>query len=267
MRYGCCAAMAVPEAELCGVEAAALLKSLGYDYIELSVSSLMSLSGGQFSSVVRRLGDAELSCEACNFFFPPTIRLTGEAAGRREAMSYVQEAFERLSALQTEIVVFGSAGARNMPDGFPQNRAWGQLAELLRGIGDLAGDYGITVAIEPLNRGESNIINTLEAAFSLAREVDHNGIRLLADYYHWRLEDESPDIITKVSGSIAHAHFAEVEGRRFPRESRDSYRVFFRHLLGAGYDVRMSVEAKTDSLERDAKAALRLFKELETGAK
>jgi sugar phosphate isomerase/epimerase len=227
----------------------------------------MSLSDGQFSAAGRQLDDAGLSCEACNFFFPSTIRLTGEAADHGKAISYVRESFERLSVLKTEIVVFGSSGARNVPDGFSQEKAWRQLAELLGKIGDLADEYGITIAIEPLNRRESNIINTLKAGASLAREVSHERVRLLADYYHWRLEDESPDIITEASGIIVHTHFAETEGRRFPRQNEESYRAFFRSLAAAGYDARMSVEAGTDHLRRDAETTLKLFRELEAEAR
>ena len=51
-------------------------------------------------------------------------------------------------------------------------------------MGVIAQSYGIVVCVEPLNRAESNFINTLQEGAEIVRRVNHPHIRLLADLYH-----------------------------------------------------------------------------------
>ena len=231
------------------------LAELGFDYIELSLRDLMALDDRAFASLRKRLDASSIGCEACHNFFPDALRLTGETADLAAALEYAGRAVARAGALGAKAIVFGSSGAKNVPEGFPMDRAWAQIVELLRGIDPFARKAGLDIVIEPLNRRESNIVNTVEEGRRLTGEVGCGNIRLLADYYHVMLEREPLSHIGDASNYLRHVHFAEVEGRSYPKEPNGDYSGFFEALAKAGYQGRVSVEAFTTNFAADAARA------------
>ena len=268
MRFGCCGCMVVgrrPDHEekiVTGVEVLDQMEGMGFDYIELSLSDIMRLSAKEFSRLSNHLDRSALRCEVCHNFFPSSIRLTGEQATPELALEYAKRAFDRMSVLGAKLVVLGSSGAKNVPAGFSISKAWSQLTDLLRGIDRLAVEHDITVALEPLNKKESNIINTLQEALTLSREVNRKSIKVLSDFYHMTIEDENPEVILEAGNDIRHVHFAEPAGRSFPRNVEKNYRSFFDKLKEIGYTARISIEAYTKDFEGEAPRALKVLQTL-----
>ncbi len=254
-RLGCCGCMADGGSDGTGAHVLDQLSGLGYDYVELSLSHLARLTEPAFASLKRRLAASGTPCEACHNFFPAEIRLTGEAADHGRALDHADRALARAAELGAEVVVFGSSGAKNVPPGFPMARAWDQIVVLLAKLDPVARSHGIVIAIEPLNRKESNIVNSLAEGVRLTREVGGRNVRLLADYYHLMVESEPFSEIAAAGPYLRHVHFAELEGRTYPRVPRDEYARFFGALARAGYRGRVSVEAFTSDFAADAARA------------
>ena len=268
MRFGCCGCMVVgrrPEQEervITGIEVLTEMESIGFDYIELSLSDIMKLDETGFSGLKQRLRDSNLKCEACHNFIPSDIRLTGPDADLTAACEYVRKAFRRAAQLGAKVVVFGSSGDRNIPPGYPYSSARNQIVELLGRIGDQGEQHDLTVAVEALNCRESNIINTLAEALSFSREVNHPRIKLVCDFYHMVVENEDSKIILEAGEQIRHAHISEPEKRGFPVETKQSYREHFQRLKDIGYQERVSIEAYTEDFEADAARSLELLRSL-----
>jgi D-psicose/D-tagatose/L-ribulose 3-epimerase len=263
MRFGICGCL-VSAADPLGADIVEQLGTLGYDYIELSLRDLAALSEPAFTSLASRLQRAGVPCEACNNFFPAEIRLTGPAADLPAALGYAQAAFARAERLGVSIVVFGSSGARNVPAGFPLDAAWTQLRGLLAALGPIADEHGITIVIEHLNRGESNILNSIAEGWRMAKEVAHPRIRVLADAYHVRQEHEDPAILAQAA-PIAHVHIAQQAERLFPSGDDAELAKFFRALRATGYAQRVSIEAYPKDFPADAARGLRVCRELAGG--
>jgi sugar phosphate isomerase/epimerase len=154
------------------------------------------------------------------------------------------------------VIVFGSPYSRNAPEGFGCDRATDQLLDHLRRWGSLATRAGVTLALEPLHRGECNIVNTVDEGADLVRRADHPGIRLLADTYHMLRENESPDAIRRAKGLIVHVHCAEGDGRGPLGAIGEDHRPFFRALKDIGYDGRVSIEATWRDFDSQLPAAV-----------
>jgi D-psicose/D-tagatose/L-ribulose 3-epimerase len=263
MKIGCCTNMLAAQPDGTGIEYIEKLKEIGYDYIELPLAQIAELSGGEFSVLKLRVNTTGLRCEVCNNFFPSQIRLTGSEVNYQIIESYLEAALERACQLGVKIIVFGSSGAKNVPEGFPVDRAWEQLVVLLRYISDKINTCGITIAIEPLNKLESNIINTSEEGLRLAKEVDKENIKLLVDYYHMAAEKEDVKCLLNAGDFVRHIHFASPALRVFPSETDiDDYTPFLNGLKEIGYNDRISVEAYTKDFCKDSKKALALLKTL-----
>lgn len=242
MRFGCCVNMfASPEDPLGRRFLPELVKN-GYDYVEIPLAQTMELREDAFRELLRELRSLGLPCEACNNFFPASLRLTGPdvCGGRTE--EYGKRALERAARLGAQVIVFGSGPAKNIPEGFDPSEGFRQITELLHHADRWAEPYGIRIALEPLNRLESNIIRTLEEADALRNAVNLPRVQLLVDFYHLYKENEPWESVRQRTGHIIHAHMAEGDARRFPKEGGDTL-AFLRQMKDWGYSERVSVEA------------------------
>lgn len=252
MKIGLCA----------GADQIELVKELGYDYIEPPLATIAALPEEEFAALGARLKRAGVRAEAFNIFFPRTIRLTGPAADLSATLTYADAALGRAAALGGQVVVFGSGGARNMPESFPPAQGWAQIVAFLRGLDPIAARHGIVIVIEHLNRGESNIITSVADGLRLSKEVNRPQIKALVDSYHMYLGQEDPAVIVGMGDHLRHVHTSRTLGRAYPTEVSDELRVFFAKLRQAGYDGRVSIEARAEDLRSDAAKALAVVREL-----
>src|SRR6476646_9654559 len=260
MRFGCCVNMLVPLGQGTGAELVERVAAAGFDYLELPLVRMAALADQEFAAVCRRVEAARIRCEACNDFFPPNMRHTGEDVDLQEAATYARHALGRAGRLGAKIVVFGSGPARMVPEGFLKTQAFDQLVRLLEEIAPVAAENSVVVAIEHLNRTECNIVNTLAEACQLAERVDRASVQVLADYYHLAFEQEPLEHVVDAGQRIRHVHCSVPEGRGYPKETDPSFSDFCHTLAEIGYDDRMSVEAYSKDFESDAAAALRLLR-------
>jgi sugar phosphate isomerase/epimerase len=84
------------------------------------------------------------------------------------------------------------------------------LAHGLEVLQKTARDQGVMLIYEPLNRYETNLLNTLKAGIEFLKKNDLNNVRLLADLFHMNIEEDSlPQIILESENYIGHVHFAD----------------------------------------------------------
>jgi sugar phosphate isomerase/epimerase len=245
-----------------GIDVVEECARLGFDYIELSLRDVAALDTEGFSALARRLEKSGLRSEACNNFYPSQQRITGPAVNFTALRDYTAHALRRAKNLGAEFVVFGSSGARNIPDGFPRDEAWQQIVEASRMIAEEALKAGLTAAIEYHNKHEANVLLSMTEAMRLLRDTDMPGMRVLADYYHYAVQGEGPSDLRQASGCIVHAHFAELKDRAFPLEPKEEYRAFIQALADGGYTGRLSIEAFTKNFPPDAEKALEVLRTL-----
>lgn len=262
MKYGCCVDALARTADGVPVPNIEQLAELGYDYAELFLASLAALPEAEFQAVVDRLGRAGIPCEACCIFYPRTVRLTGPDVDWVKVEEYDRLAISRAARLGAKVIVFGSSGAKNVPEGFPYDQAWQQIVQAMHIAAPIAAEHGITIVIEPLNKKEANIVLNGAEGLKLAQDIDRPSVQLLIDFYHMALENESPDILLKAGSAIQHTHISTVPARTYPVTVDPGYLPFFANLKAIGYQGRVSVEARTDSFYEDAKAALVVLKQL-----
>jgi D-psicose/D-tagatose/L-ribulose 3-epimerase len=262
MRIGYCTNLIATQIDGTGNEWIEKGQESGFDYIELPLAQMVDLNDREFSSLKERVDLSGLKCEACNNFFPGSIRLTGNAVDYGKIEEYLDKALGRAVQLGVKVIVFGSPKSKNVPEGYPMDKAWSQLVELLKSIDLLVRTRGITVVIEPLNKGESNIINTAAEGLQLVKAVERENIKLLIDYYHLVMEKENPEIILDAGSYVKHIHFANPAGRVYLVEAEDGYVRFMNLLKRIGYEGRMSVEAYTKDFCHDAKRSVEILRQL-----
>jgi len=251
MRFGVC----IPIGQ---VEQAA---KAGFDYIEPTVVSLQPESPeSEIMPLLRILEHAPLRAEAFNVFLPREVRVTGPDVDEARQRRYVREAMARVARCGGEVIVFGSAGARNLPEGFPREQGRQQIVEFLLRAAEYAARHDIVIAIEPLNSAESNIINSVQEAAEYAQAVDHPAVRVLADFYHIQQAKLPVEDVLHAGRTLAHAHTAD-SGRYAPGTGDWDQGAFLQALRTIGYNGRVSVECTWRDFDAEAPGAVALLRQ------
>ncbi len=215
---------------------------------------------------------ASLGCPlptpAANVLFPPDLKVTGPVVDFARMQRYAEKAFARAAAIRMHTIVFGSAGARMMPDGWSAARGFQQYVDAVRLIAPLAARHGVTIVVEALNRGECNLINTLDEGAAAAREVNLPNVKLVADIFHMLRNGESPDPITRHADLITHSHIAENTGRAEPGVHGDDFRPFLKALRAAPACTRLTIECNwsTGDMQRGVGPAVKALRRQLTDA-
>ncbi|HEC44167.1 MAG TPA: sugar phosphate isomerase/epimerase [Bacteroides sp.] len=235
-----------------------LIFNTGYSYIEEHVQKFLvpMSSDDEFAENLKKLESSKLSVEACNSFIPGSLKSVGKEADHDKIALYAETAFRRAKEAGIGIIVFGSGGSRRIPEGFSPDQARNQFISLGKILGPIAGQYGVTIVLEPLNKRECNFINSVSEAGELVKEIDHPNFLLLADIYHMNMDDEGPESIIKYGYLIRHVHIAEEVDRAAPGTHNEDFRPYFEALDKVNYKGRISIECRWESMENQAGIAI-----------
>ena len=193
---------------------------------------------------------------AANVLLPAALKCSGPDIDYARLDRYAHTVFRRAKEIGMTLIVFGSAGARMVPEGFPIAKAFEQYVDILRQFAPLAEENGVTIVVEPLNRGECNLVNTILEGAEAVQRANHPAVKLLVDIFHMLRNGEAPDDIVKVGPLIRHAHVAENKDRAAPGVNGDDFRPYLRALRRAGYNDRLALEPIWTDLPRQIEPAL-----------
>ena len=234
----------------------------GFDYIEPAAGEIAAMSDDEFRDYSQEVLTLPIRCRAFNGLIRrPDLKVVGNEVSLSALKDYLEPCLARCKHLGASIAVWGSAGSRNVPEGFSRRRANEQIAGFLRMAGDIARQHELLIAIEPLRHQESNILNTGNEALEMVRTVKHPNVRMIIDYYHLREENEDPKILEVAQREIVHLHFANPHGRLWPHDlaEDDHYAEFFRYLKKTAYSGGISIEGK-GTFQNDAAASRAFFR-------
>jgi sugar phosphate isomerase/epimerase len=257
-----------PEIGIVGdFEQDSLLHANGYKFLVESIVKCFSpvkVSDEQFELRLKQFRSLHLSVFAMNIFMPGDMKLVGPDVKEEAILSYATTVFERCQRAGVSMVVWGSGGARRVPDGFDHNKAKEQFINIARKVSVLAKKYKIDLALENLNSTETNFINTVEDAYDVVNKVDQKNFWLCVDIYHMLMEGEQPAVIGKTKKKLIHVDIAEKLNRAPPGVSGDDFRPYLSMLKKIGYSGKIVLECRwTDLPTQLSSARLNLQKQID----
>jgi sugar phosphate isomerase/epimerase len=232
----------------------------GYDYFEPSAATIAAMTEPVFAAFHDQVKASPIYCRSVNILFR-NQKVVGPDVNLDEIVKYLDTTFDRCKSLGVKVVVWGSSGSRRVPEGYSRDTAWAQIKAYLARAGEVAKAKGVVIGIEPLRKQESNIINTGAEALKLVHEVNHPQVKMIIDYYHMRIENEDPEIVRIAKDEIVHLHFANPNGRKWPRSADEDpvYGKFFDIVKAIKYQGGLSIEGN-GTFEADGAASMAFFK-------
>lgn len=236
-------------------EVAPRVKELGFDLIELPVEEP---GGWDPSRAAELLGELGLGATVC-CVMPPGRDLALEDAEVVAATGeYLRHCVEVAAAVSSGVVagpMYAAVGRLWRLDEGDRTAVLHRVAAGLRPVADVAGERGVALAIEPLNRYETSLINTVEQGLELVEAVDHPACGVLLDTFHMNIEEKDPAAAARAAGDrIAHVHACGTD-RGAPGADAFDWPHFLGVLDAAGYAGSLCIESFTAANEVIATAA------------
>jgi D-psicose/D-tagatose/L-ribulose 3-epimerase len=234
---------------------APLVKSMGFDWIEIPLESLDDLN---FQEGAKIIGDNGLGVSTCAAMGPDRDLIHPDAAIQQNGMAYIRGCIEASQAL----------GATNLvgPIYSAVGRVWQQTADerardvdtLVKNLGDLAkfgGEHGVVMGIEPLNRFETSFINLASQAIEVIDRVNHPSCKIMLDTFHMNIEEKSLGDAIRATGSrLCHLHACEND-RGAPGSGNVTWDAVKQALRDIHYDGPVVIESFTNKVKSIARAA------------
>ena len=235
------------------------LKKTGYDGIELPLFGGTPESYAEIGKAAKDNGlgvmgvtvipDEDHSC------------LSGNADVQEAGLNQIKWAVDCLDAAGGELL----CGPFHQPLGVfsgeaPTDEERANLVTVHKRAAEYAASKNIKLAVEPLNRFECYVLNTVEDAADTVRRVGADNYGLLYDTFHANIEEKDPvGVIAPNIDAINHVHLSEND-RGTPGKGHVPFAETFKALKGGGYDDWVVIEAFGRSLPEVA-AATRVWRD------
>jgi D-psicose/D-tagatose/L-ribulose 3-epimerase len=170
--------------------------------------------------------------------------ISSDSEMRKKAISFLKGCISKTMDLGAK--VFSGPmfqGLRNSTETGPTADEWKRAVEGMRECAEFAQTKGVRLAAEPINRFEMYLLNTVEQAYDLCKEVGADNLGILADTHHSNIEE--PDVVeswTRVMDRIYNVHISE-NNRGIPGSGHAIPPTLFAALKDGGYDGCLTIEA------------------------
>lgn len=225
---------------------------IGFDGIEL-VGEPKRLDSRQVSIL---LSDYNLDCQSLCGIHPGSeegdLRMLShpDAAERSKAVDYVKGCIDLAQGVGARsVLVVPSLVGRPSP-AISKEADWANAVESLAKAAEYAEQTGVYLTIEPINRYEVGLVNSVTDSVAMAKEVDHPFVRAMGDTFHMQLEER--DGIPSAIRSAGTYWFQHLHAADNTREAPGMGTMPWRDILRALYDIHYEGEVSYEPLPRGA---------------
>lgn len=161
---------------------------------------------------------------------------------RRRTVDYLRRLIDFCADIGGSTLIFGSPNQRSIPEDTARDEGRRRAAECFAACGPAAQARGVTLCLEALPTGLTNLLNTNAEVIALVREIDHPHVRMMIDVKSMCAETMPvPDNIRACRGWFRHFH-ANDSNLRGPGFGTVDFKPILAALAETGYDGFVSVE-------------------------
>ncbi len=219
------------------------VKEMGYDIIEIAVEDMSIIDWKLVKSVA---ADLDLKITISGAFGPERDISSTEASYREIGKKYIIDCIKIAQDMGSPIFggpLYSAVGKTRMvsPEQKKQERDW--AIENLREVSEIASDHGVILGLEPLNRFETDMINTVDQAISLLKDINEPSLKIVLDTFHSNIEEKDiPESIHKIGKNM----LCHVQGNESDRGTPGTGHLEWQGIKTAleeiGYDGAVVIE-------------------------
>jgi D-psicose/D-tagatose/L-ribulose 3-epimerase len=229
-------------------------KAIGFDILEICIEDPATIDAAAIGERAARTGVAVTICGA----FGPSRNLSSEDAATRQAGGhYLERCIDFASALNSPFVsgpMYAAVGDTRLLDEAARREQWRRAVESLKRAAAYAASRGVKLAIEPLNRFETDLVNTVNQGLKLVDDIGADNVGLLLDTFHMNIEEKDiPAAIRRAAGHVVEFHACSND-RGTPGEDHLPWRDIAAALREVRYEGPIVIEAFTPEIKEIAKA-------------
>ncbi len=217
------------------------VKAAGFDGVEVPL-----FQPAEFATEVIAKGLAEnsLECTICSVLTGGLSMISEDGAVRKKTRVHMEDCVKTAADVGAKII----AGPLYSPVGYLPGRRrtadeWKWAVDCYQSLGPVLAQYGVTIAIEPLNRFETYFLNIADDAVALCDQIGHPNVGVLFDTFHANIEEKDiADAYRKVGRHLKHVHTCEND-RGIPGSGHVEWKSVFQALRDIHYDGWLTIES------------------------
>jgi D-psicose/D-tagatose/L-ribulose 3-epimerase len=236
-------------------ELAPRIAGWGFDVIELPIENVGDWDPDRARRVIADLGLGATTCAVMPSHRdlvaddPDVVATTSE---------YIAACIDLAARVGANVVggpIYSSVGRTWRLDGAERRTTVARLTEALKPLAETAAARDVVLALEPLNRYETSLINTVDQALEVVEAVDSLGLGITLDTFHMNIEEKDPPLAIRRAGSRL-AHFqASGTDRGAPGNDHNDWPAIAAAIADIGYTGPICIESFTPDNQSIALAA------------
>ena len=186
-------------------EFAPRIRGWGFDVIELPIENLDDWNSARTRELLQGLGLEATTC----LVMPPGRDLVADDPGQvAETQTYLRGCLDLAARIGASVVAgpaYSAVGRTWQMSPDERRRTVDRLVNALRPVVAYAENTGVALGIEPLNRYETSLINTVSQALEIVERLDSPACGVALDTFHMNIEEKDPAAAIRAArGRIAH---------------------------------------------------------------
>jgi len=230
-------------------------KRWGFQAVELLIEELAHISP---TLVKRELDRCGLACGSLAAAINPGRDLRGNAASQQNGVQYLCALIDQMVALDARVLsgpVYSYVGRAETYPAADKKRHWQSIVKNLKIVTRYAAAHGKVVCVEPLNRFETDFLNTTNQGLKLIADVGNPALKLHLDTFHANIEEKQQgEAIRRAGKHLGHIHACGCD-RGTPGNDHIDWKSIGAALKAIHYDGDIALEAVTLDVPRIARSA------------
>lgn len=167
------------------------VKLMGYDIIEIPIEDPKDIDTVKINRIKKELG---IDITVCGAFGPGRDLVNDDPMVVKNSMEYIDQCLIIASELGCKFFagpMYSEVGKARMLAPDQRILEWEKAISNLRKVCDMADEKGLDIAIEPLNRFESDLLNNAEDARRMINDISHHRAKICLDGFHMAIEEKN----------------------------------------------------------------------------
>ena len=220
------AELSVSEAARCGLEV-----------VEIALLEPEKIDVAHSRELFRRYHMAP----TCSLGLPPEAEATQHPERAEQFLTRALDVAHALGSSTLTGVTYSTLGYRSGSP--PTTGEYDNMAKALKPVARRARDYGMTLGLEPCNRYETHMLNTVQQAHAFLQRLDEPAVMIHLDTYHANIEEKGfAAALACGYGKVSYVHLSESD-RGVPGSGNIAWQSVMTALKGAGFDGDLVIES------------------------